>query len=282
MIVREEDGKLVIITQIVHADLSRQIAAHWGNDSFEKPRPMADMVAAASSHDDGWWFWDDNPLLDPGTKRPYDFYKLPMTYELKIHQDTVDRVRDKEPYTRLMVSMHRSGLCYERYGTEKGWETRAKNQIHPEVKDFADRQEKWQEETKRVLSKDKRYHDHIDETHVWTNYKLLEVWDRLSLFVCWNRVEAKLFPTPKEYGQRDVELVFTRSGDRTVRIDPWPFDEEAFRVNLTTYVIKNREYQNSAEVAHELFATPSSKIVLDYEFRNGKVIDAKNIASLRA
>src|SRR3954471_7311048 len=52
MIVRyESDGSIVMITQNDHAQLSGLFAAHWGNATFEKPRPYLSLVRAAMFHD---------------------------------------------------------------------------------------------------------------------------------------------------------------------------------------------------------------------------------------
>ena len=46
MIVRyESDGSIVMITQNDHAQLSGLFAAHWGNETFEKPRPYPSLGA---------------------------------------------------------------------------------------------------------------------------------------------------------------------------------------------------------------------------------------------
>jgi len=49
MIVRNQsDGSVVMITQNDHAKLAGLFAAHWGNQTFERPRPAAVNRAATS------------------------------------------------------------------------------------------------------------------------------------------------------------------------------------------------------------------------------------------
>ena len=64
MIVREEaDGSLTMTGQTDHAKLSGQLAAHWGNDRFERPRPFASVVRAAAYHDSGWYGDETNQTI---------------------------------------------------------------------------------------------------------------------------------------------------------------------------------------------------------------------------
>jgi hypothetical protein len=271
MIVNPQGDRLVIIPQINHADLSGQFATHWGNIKFDRLEPSAAMVQSIYHHDDGWKSFDENPPLSPDSKKPLDFYKLPTAYSLKIHEETVERTKGLDLYARLMISKHRTGLLFQRYGTEKGWEIRdavKKEGVPPELRKFADTQEAWQEEAENQLRHDGKQSAFAEKSHVWTNYKLVQVFDRLSLFVCQSGDERKVSPAPTRYGKEaDVELSLFRPDLESLELDPWPFDLESFKVNVTTYQIENKEYQNSEEVARSLYSDPSSEEVLRIEVK---------------
>jgi hypothetical protein len=273
LIVRQDGDKLVVIPQVDHANLSGQFAARWGNVEFDRLEPSIGMEQSAYHHDDGWKGFDGNPPLDPGSKRPLDFYRLPVPYSLKIHEDTVERIKDLDIYAQLMISMHRSGLCHERYGTEKGWELRGavkKEGLSPELRRFAEGQEAWQEEVEKRLQEDEKERSYAVKSHVWTNYKLLQVFDRLSLFVCQYKERGKVSPTPRRYRKdEDIELSLYRSSPMSLELDSWPFDVESFDVHLTTYLIENRDYTDSGEVARCLYSDPSSRKVLKIGVKNG-------------
>jgi hypothetical protein len=272
MILREQGHNLIVISQKEHADLSGQFAAQWGNDDFDKLEPRLGMEQAAAHHDDGWENWDRNPVLDPKTKKPYDFYQLPTAQTLKIHEETIQHSKNLDLYARLMISMHRSGLCYERYGTERGWEVRTatrKEGLNPELKRFADDQEAWQSKAKKELYDSGNGLSLASESHIWANYKLIQVFDRLSLFMCWEKAEGKISPTPKN-DAIDVELLLQRPSQSLLKVNPWPFGKHTFDVQLNTHVIENREYENSDDVAKELyFKTPSSTKVLSIKVERG-------------
>jgi hypothetical protein len=269
MIVTQEEDKLVVIRQIDHADLAGQFASHWGNEEFDRLEPSSAMVQSIYHHDDGWKSFDDNPPLSPETRRPLDFYKLPTAYSLRIHEDTIERTKNLETYARLMISKHRTGLLYQRYGTEKGWEIRdavKKENVPAELKQFADREEAWQEEVADKLRQDAKDRIFADKSHIWTNYKYLQAFDRISLFVCQYGAERKVSPTPRRYGEEhDAELSLLRPNQHSLELKPWPFDVESFKVHLATYAIKNRDYLDSEEVAKCLYSDSSTKKILEIE-----------------
>ncbi|MBV9121447.1 MAG: DUF3891 family protein, partial [Chloroflexi bacterium] len=52
MIVRNlPDGALAIIGQTDHSRFVGQVAAHWGNEEFDRPRPFDSVARAATYHD---------------------------------------------------------------------------------------------------------------------------------------------------------------------------------------------------------------------------------------
>jgi len=54
MVIRElKNGCCFVSTQEDHAELSAQLAAHWGNEKFSRLRPYDTMVFATTYHDSG-------------------------------------------------------------------------------------------------------------------------------------------------------------------------------------------------------------------------------------
>src|SRR3954470_12724045 len=78
MIVRyESDGSIVMITQNDHAQLSGLFAAHWGNQTYEKPHPYDSLVRAAMFHDRGWIRYETSPQLNPETGKTPNYREVP-------------------------------------------------------------------------------------------------------------------------------------------------------------------------------------------------------------
>ena len=58
------ESRLLLVLQIDHSRVAGQLAAHWGNDQFDAPRPYASMVLPAQEHDSGWWDWEIKPDIN--------------------------------------------------------------------------------------------------------------------------------------------------------------------------------------------------------------------------
>src|ERR1044071_5794953 len=82
MIVRErEGGTVLLITQEDHAELSAQLAAHWGNEQFSKLKPYESMVFATLHHDSGYREWESLPPVNLAERRPYGHREDPSGFE---------------------------------------------------------------------------------------------------------------------------------------------------------------------------------------------------------
>src|SRR5262249_33598066 len=154
MIIRKDpSGGLVLIGQTDHSRFVGQLAAHWGNRDFETPKPYDSVVRAATFHDYGWLRYETSPLVAPQTGEPYAFLQVPMTdTQLASYQWALDWMADIDPYSGLIVSMHRTGLWKGRYQTIKHPAGRYNlTALSPEVQAFIARNEAWQERQRATL-----------------------------------------------------------------------------------------------------------------------------------
>ncbi len=229
MIIRKaQSGALILIGQTDHSRLVGQLAAHWGNRDFEPPRPYDAVVRAATFHDYGWLRYETSPLIRPETGEPYPFLQVPMTeQQLGSYQWALDWMADIDPYSGLIVSMHRTGLWKGRYQTIKHPAGRyTLTALSPGIQAFIDRNEAWQERQRATL----------DAKGVWTNYRLLQVWDFLGLyFCCQDPYEDHIEPVPSGYAGGDddgVRLTMKPAGPGQVAFDPYPFDVRPCRAQL--------------------------------------------------
>src|SRR5919199_573059 len=108
MIVRSlPSGETAVIGQTDHSRLVGQLAAHWGNDTFETPEPSDSVVRAATFHDYGWLRYETGPLLNTETGEPYSFLHVPLTAtQLEAYQWGLDWMASIDRYSGLIVSMH--------------------------------------------------------------------------------------------------------------------------------------------------------------------------------
>ena len=250
MIIRKDPaGGLVLVGQTDHSRFVGQLAAHWGNGDFESPKPYDSVVRAATFHDYGWLRYETSPLVRPESGEPYPFLQVPMTaQQLAAYQWALDWMADIDAYSGLVISMHRTGLWQGRHGTIKHPAGRYNlTALSPEVRAFIAHNEAWQARQRALL----------DDKAVWTNYRLLQVWDLLGLyFGCQEPYEDHVAPVPIGYtgGEDDgVRMTMTPAGSRRVAFDPYPFDVRPCRVQLAFRRVARSSFDDTEAFRREWF-----------------------------
>jgi hypothetical protein len=238
MIVRKQaNGELILIGQTDHSRFVGQLAAHWGNADFALPDPYESMVRAATFHDYGWLRYETSPLISPDTGEPYQFLQLPLgTTQLEAYQWSLDWLAGIDRYSGLIVNMHRTGLWKGRYGMIRHPEGYNLREVGPEVQELIQRNEAWQEQERKSW----------DQENVWTNYRLMQVWDLLGLyFCCQDPYEDYIEPVPASYSGKDgVRLTMKPVGQGQVAFDPYPFDTRPCRVQLACKRLPRSSFEN--------------------------------------
>ncbi|MFQ5998879.1 MAG: DUF3891 family protein [Candidatus Bathyarchaeia archaeon] len=246
MIVRPINGTLLLATQPDHAELSGQLAAHWGNDNFSLPEPYTTMVVGTTVHDNGWQDWDNRPSLNQEKRTIWDFITLPTIEHVSLYRQGIHRALEAGPYTGLMVCMHGTGLYKQRYGTDpvlvRHFFTEDDKQL---AKSFVEEQELEQKRLRNIISKDSEYRRYSTDTHIWANYKLLQIFDRLSVYLCLKgATDVTLSPTPTKYGMEDVSITMKKVKDNTVSLTPYPFSKSPLKVSTRGRLVPNISYES--------------------------------------
>jgi hypothetical protein len=262
MIVQTRAGGLLLIRQVDHAALAGELARHWGNDHFRQPAPRPSLLIAAEHHDDGWLGWDAAPKVDPRTSRPYQFTDMPIGEHLSFYRQGIASVLKRDAYAGLLTSMHLAGLYQRRYGTvtmpspgpadpkEAQELQRALDQLHDQ-----------QRELREQLPTAAVDRHALEEGPLWANYKLLQIFDRLSLYFCMGPLrEATLGPTPVDYKGREVDLELRPLDPRTVAVRPYPFDQAALPVSVKAALIPDRPYESDADLRAALAEAASETL----------------------
>src|SRR5436853_3316347 len=151
----------MLLTQTDHSRLAGFLASHWGNDRFSELHTYESVTRAATFHDFGWLRYETHPELNPETGEPYSFITLPFQPEqLDAYQWCVDWLASVDPYSALLVGMHRVGLWKSRYNTITYPAWRYADITYPRaIYDFIARAEPAQEQERQA----------IGDTTIWTN-----------------------------------------------------------------------------------------------------------------
>lgn len=216
MIVRERPGSLVLIEQHEHARLSGHLAALW-----DRPQVWPALILAAGLHDVAWLPLDRAPRWNPQAGRPFSFLDYPMEEKLAAYRSGLDRVAAVDAYAGLLCSRH-----YASFVEATGDAQRA----------FLDGESHRQAELRAGLRGE------IEREQ--QDLALLQLWDRLSLYVALNEpgvAKAEEHPWYREgfppVPVEDGELrLRARWIDRTrVALEPFPL------VRPTAFVLAYRE-----------------------------------------
>jgi hypothetical protein len=259
MIIRKQtDGTLLVVGQTDHSRFVGQLAAHWGNRDVAVPRPYESVVRAATFHDYGWLRYETSPLIDEATGEPYTFLKVPLTEtQLGSYAWSLDWMSDIDPYAGLIVSMHRTGLWRSRYDLIKHPMGYNLGTLNPAIQTLVDRYEA------RQAAERARH----DDAEVWTNYRLMQVWDLLGLyFCCQDPYDDYIDPVPVVYGagaDAGTRVSMKALTPRKVSFDPFPFDVRGLHVQLSSKRLPTTSYPDVAAFRTAYFKAPVE--LIDYE-----------------
>jgi len=159
--------------------------------------------------------------------------------------------------------MHGSGIYTGRYGTQPSLGLANVKQHEAEVKAFIEEQEAMQPNRAAELE--------LSEEERWTNYKLLQIFDRLSLSLClreWEGSDAEpdsLTPVPVDYAGNEVELQLEPVGPWRVRLDPYPFAESPARFTLVRKILLKGRYQGNDDFRRVYLGTRAELVDITLE-----------------
>ncbi len=252
MIVRRQDGQIVLIRQLDHSALSGEFTRHWGNERFERPVPLEPVALASARHDEGWREPDDAPYFDPEKKGPLHFRDIDIRTHVVLYGRGIERIIALDPYAGLLVSMHGAGFYARRYGTFPVAMTKLDDEAHPIADTFLCEQEAVQATLKRRIWNPTEERRSQFERRVWMYYELLQIWDRLSLFVCLNDLsrpaEDRVGPMPVATDGSVIDLRVRATGGGTITLDPYPFGVASLEARVPARAIPDRHYETGDDV----------------------------------
>jgi hypothetical protein len=212
---------------------------------------------AAALHDAGWYDHDLAPHLVDG--EPAGVLDTTREEWAAFYDHGIAAVTERDPYAGLLCAMHGAGVRKRRYGTHADLPDSSE-----EFAAFIERQEARQRSLVDRLLESERDGGHVDEVDrralealhagdtpeaesgVFRNYRLLQTWDRLSLYCC-SAVDhgtTTMGSVPVAPGEPDTELSVVPVEDPTdspteeaFEIEPYPFDESPVTTRLRTRAV---------------------------------------------
>lgn len=266
MIVRDGGDAWQVVLQPHHGDLAGRLAARWGNGQFEAPRRRS-LLIAATRHDDGWAVWERWPQLAAGECRPLPFFEVKPPSHLAFYRAAITDITNQDPYAGLLVAMHGAGIYRNRYGVHPSLKVISPVDYAEEVDAFVDEMES---SYPRLIEE-----SIVGEEERWTDYKLLQVFDHLSLyfsglFDCTVGEGHVVERTPLGYDGREADLTivptapFEPFSPTHVTFDPFPFAESPAIFTLDRRVLPKGGWDGD-EFRTVFFATPVETLELRVE-----------------
>lgn len=202
MIVRERPESFVLIEQHHHGMVSGEFARHW---AAEVPMREAALYAVAN-HDVGWRELDATVRWNEETGRPYSFMDYPAEPKLRAYANGLDHVQAHSPYAACLCSMHYGSFVRD---------ARREPEASFEEAEAARR---------RCIEASLSEEEISGLEH---NFRLLQLCDDLSLFVCLNEPGRNDYPHYRSgFGFMGARLEPVWENERTLRLDPNPFSED--------------------------------------------------------
>jgi hypothetical protein len=240
----------LLFAQHDHAQLSGELAQHYGNRLFARPESLESVIRAVGLHDCGWPLHDDSPTLNKDGL-PLDVFETPLDIAIAVWQAGVERVAQEDAYTQLLVSLHVLGLS----GFAAARQHDRREQF--ELNKFQHRQIEKQVELRKQLGMALDVplklglavrSDVSEEERLRRNHNIVQTMDRLSLGLCCTElVFEKIEGIVPRAGAAAVTLNFTRTDDFALRVQPWPFDQEMIELEIPYRAVPAGKYDDLEE-----------------------------------
>jgi hypothetical protein len=277
MVCPYNESHVLLVLQIDHSRIAGLLAAHWGNAEFANPSPYASMVLAAQEHDSGWWDWEIKPTVnEQGYPSDYigSIKHLGQDVWLNLYRHGIERLALRDLYSAYYVSMHGEGLLTRGMGLLPSMPDYTGD---PAVQQFIAEQKTWRDGCLQGLKKDPALHEVTSDTHLWANFKLMEVFDQFAQFICnrypFNSQARKNGPTnklanvpvPLGPGKPDVTLTVDVQNETEAIVRPFPFDVSPLMVSFEGRLVPNRRYSNQDEFLGDFYK--AQRIGINYTLR---------------
>lgn len=244
MIRRQYRDGWLLIPQPAHAWVSGQMAAHWGGNHADSPRPYHPVVLGTTLHDSQWYQAETQLPIDT-FGQPRSFLDLDIDAAEPMYEGTVHYAAHIDLYAGLLVNHHIRMIFRSR--AQHGRDT-------PEaVQPLLNRLVAHEQNTLKQLQDHPQYSDYIDSDTIAHNYRILRTCDSLSLFLCGAFPTKTLPNVPFKYGELLDEMQADMPEDGVLRLHPYPFDEPELHLSLDARYVPGKTF-GGLEIYQQAYA----------------------------
>lgn len=231
MIVEYKETGWHVVTQRAHGILAAQLGSHWKLNG--RPSRWMETLLAIAEHDDAETELDGENLLTP-TGGPLNFDM--KVFDLQHCEKLSMLTQTKSRYIALLTSMHMQFLYRE--------DAAAGNTL---AKSFLKQQASLRKAWRKNLE--------ITESEALRIYDLLEWCDACSLLLCQCRLQPEHRKLEISAGPDKKMYHLMQTGEGTVSIEPWPFQDKSFSISFEYRIIKQLQFESSADFREAFLKT---------------------------
>ncbi len=223
MIVKSIPSGWEVIYQRAHGLLAAKLAFFWKID--KRPPHFVETILAIAEHDDGV---PESRMPENLTEAgaPKHFQLLGRSAEQ--YRNVMEISMSKSRWNALMTSLHTTFL----YEDEKFEDE--------DIKQFVSEQKKFQTETIKQLS--------LSREEAENHYRFVEWCDALSLLLCMDKVQPEQRRMDISTGPDDTMYQIWQDEKDNLRVEPWPFEPDSFKVSVEYRELHQLQFKNSQEL----------------------------------
>ncbi|WP_088102902.1 DUF3891 family protein [Halalkalibacter urbisdiaboli] len=250
MIILETGDYFKMTTQHDHSIFSGELAKHLEDNLFIDAEYKDAVILAIREHDRAWIRLDQMPIWNDQRNIPFSFMDYPLFPKISMYSKGIDEVEEMNQYSALLCSIHYTSFGHIRKSKHKDCVDYMKNEF-----------------TRQKKLKSNLHNP--NEEMIKKHFKLLQLFDELSLYVCLNEEGTSKSHEHPWYVEGfetliDGQRYYAEWKSRAeIKIEPFPFTDEFDITFKTKYISKD---------LREKIGINSAYIDTSYTLNNFKIV----------
>lgn len=249
MIRRDNSAGWIMIYQTDHSVLSGEIMRHWGNEEFQKPQPLEEVLFAITEHDNGWAEWEKTPKINQNNKYPKNFMEMDYIEQSEIWKRCYLRYSKNHSYASCLIALH-----FDKFNNKICERNKKAEPLKSDINKFL------------VQNLNMSLNEIKGNSDILRNLKYLQIGDIISLALChgWKTVKLDDVPGGSECDRMVVTIESTDASKYYVQ--PFPFDSDCLELSISGRFIRKKTYSSSRDLINHI--NESSQTRLNFTILN--------------